>query len=106
MMNEFEMTDLGDLSYFLGMEFIRTKKGIILHQRKYVREFLKRFRMLESNPAISPIEANPKLEKCGEEEKVDATLFKKIVGSLRYLCNSRPDIGFSVGLVSRYMDDA
>jgi len=61
--------------------------------------------MLESNPAASPIEANLKLEKGGEEEKVDATLFKQIVGSLRYLCNSRPDIGFSVGLVSRYMDD-
>jgi len=105
MMNEFEITDLGELSYFLGMEFIRTKKGIILHQRKYVREVLKMFRMLEFNPAASPIEANLKLEKGGEEEKVDATLFKQIVGSLRYLSNSRPDIGFSVGLVSRYMDD-
>jgi len=76
MMNEFEMTDLGDFSYFLGMEFIRTKKDIILHQRKYVREVLKRFRMLESNPAASPIEENLKLEKGGKEEKVDATSFK------------------------------
>ena len=104
-MNEFEKTDLGNLSYFLGMEFIRTEKGIILHQRKYVKEVLKKFRMLESNPASSPIEANLKLEKGGEEEKVDATLFKQIVGLLRYLCNNRPDIGFSVGLVSTYMDD-
>jgi hypothetical protein len=61
--------------------------------------------MFECNHAASPVEANLKLEKCGEEEKVDATLFKQIVGSLRYLCNIRPDIGFSVGLVSRYMDD-
>jgi len=75
MKNEFEMTYLGNLSYLLGMEFIRTKKGI-LHQRKYVKEVLKKFRMLESNHTPSPIEANLKLEKGGEEENVIATLFK------------------------------
>ncbi len=75
MKNEFEMTYLGNFSYFLGMEFIRTKKGI-LHQRKYVKEVLKKFRMLESNHAPSPIEVNLKLEKGGEEENVNATLFK------------------------------
>jgi len=58
------------------MEFIRNEKGIILHQRKYVREVLKKFRMLESNLAASLIEANLKLEEGGEEEKVHATLLK------------------------------
>jgi len=52
------MTNLGNFSYFLGIEFIRIKECVILHQRKYVREVLKKFRMLESNLATSPIEAN------------------------------------------------
>lgn len=60
--------------------------------------------MDDLNPVLSPVKPNLKLEKHGEEEKVDATLFKLIVGSLRYLCNSIPDIRFSIGLVSRYMD--
>ena len=105
MMKEFEMSDLGKLSYFLGMEFQMSKQGMVLHQKKYVNEILKRFRMDDSNPASSPVEPNLKLEKHGEEDKVDVTLFKQIVGSLRYMCNSRPDIGFAVGLVSRYMSE-
>jgi len=61
--------------------------------------------MTEYNHTTSPIEANLKFEKGGEEEKVDATLFKKIVGSLRYIWNNRLDIGFLVGLLSKYMTD-
>ena len=62
---EFEMSDLGKLSYFLGMEFQMSKQGMVLHQRKYVKEILKRFRMDDSNPASSPVEPNVKLEKNG-----------------------------------------
>ncbi|XP_058784319.1 secreted RxLR effector protein 161-like [Vicia villosa] len=58
--------------------------------------------MGDSNPASSHVETNLKLEKHGEEDKVNVTLFKKIIKSLRYVCNNRPDIGFVVGLVSRY----
>ncbi|XP_058746893.1 secreted RxLR effector protein 161-like [Vicia villosa] len=61
--------------------------------------------MKDWNPASSLIEPNVKLEKHGEEDKVNATLFKQIIGSLRYVCNSRPDIGFAVELVSRYMSE-
>ena len=104
-MKEFEMYDLRKLSYFLGMEFQMSKQGMVLHQRKYVKEILKRFIMDDSNPASSPVEPNVNLEKNGEENKVDTTLFKQIVGSLGYVCNNRPDIGFVVGLVSRYMGE-
>ncbi|XP_050898022.1 secreted RxLR effector protein 161-like [Lathyrus oleraceus] len=58
-----------------------------------------------STPASSPVKPNLNLEKNGEEDRVDATLFKQIVGSLRYVCNSRPDIGFSIRLMSRYMSE-
>lgn len=87
------------------MKFLRTDTNMVLYQRKYAREVLKRFRMLDSNPAATPIEVNLKLEKNGDNDKVDVTLFKQIIGSLRHVCNNRPDIGFSVGLVSKYMDE-
>ncbi|XP_050920414.1 uncharacterized mitochondrial protein AtMg00810-like [Lathyrus oleraceus] len=82
-----------------------SKQGMALHQRKYVKEILKRFLMDDSSPASSPVEPNLNLEKHGEEDKVDATLFKQIIGSMRYVCNTRPDIGFLVGLVSIYMSE-
>ncbi|XP_058757406.1 secreted RxLR effector protein 161-like [Vicia villosa] len=82
-----------------------SKQGMVLYQRKYVKEILKRFRMDNSNLTSSLVKKNLKLEKHGEEDKVDVTLFKKIVGYLRYMCKSRPDIGFAVGVVSRYMSE-
>lgn len=105
MKREFKISDLRKSSYFLGMEFQITKQGMMLHERKYVKEILKRFRMDDSNSASSPVEPQMKLEKHGEEDKVDVTLVKQIVGSLRYVCNIRPDINFSIALVRRYMDE-
>lgn len=102
---EFEMSDLENLSYFIGVEFQITEQGMILYQRKYVTEILMIFRMDDSNPASSPFKPNMKLEKHEEEDKIDVTLFKQIVGSMRYVCDNIPDIGFSVKLVRRYMDE-
>ncbi|XP_058769050.1 uncharacterized mitochondrial protein AtMg00810-like [Vicia villosa] len=79
--------------------------GMVVHQRKFVKEILKRFNMDDSNPTSSPVKTNLKLEKHGEEYKVDVTSFKQIIGFLRYVCNSRPDIDFTVRLVSRYMSE-
>lgn len=67
----------------------------MLHQIKYVKEIFKRFKIDDLNSASSPVEPNMKLEKNGEEDKVGVTLFKQIVGSLRYMCNNIPDIGFT-----------
>lgn len=105
MKSEFDMTDLGVLSYFLGMEFLETAEGIVLHQKKYANDVLKRFNMMNCNPANTPVETKLKLEKGGNEKAIDPTLYKQMVGSLRYLCNSRPDISYGVGLISRFMDD-
>ena len=88
MMNEFEMSDLGNLTYFLGMEFTEVAEGLVMHQMKYASDILKRFNMNYNSSSSSPAETNMKLGM-NEEEPVDPTLFKQIVGSLRYLCNSR-----------------
>lgn len=105
MKSESEMIDLGALSYFLGLEFKELKEGIIMHQKKYISEVLKKYNMSNCNFAATPVDTNAKLQKGEHENGVDATLFKSLVGSLRYICNSRPDISFGVGLVSRFMDD-
>ncbi|XP_014506329.1 uncharacterized protein LOC106766084 [Vigna radiata var. radiata] len=105
MKRDFEMNDLGSLGYFLGLEFYRTHDGMFGHQKRYIGEILKRFGMESCNSVSTPVIANIKLDLEPSNEKVDATLFKQIVGSLRYMCNSRPDFCYSVGLVSRFMGD-
>lgn len=103
----FEMIDLGKSTYFFGMEFLPTLGGIILHQAKYEKEFLTKFSMLECNTLVTPAETNLKLVNSNEDKKdrMDATTFTQLVGSLRYLCKSRPDIYYPVGLVSRFMNN-
>ncbi|RDX79163.1 hypothetical protein CR513_40444, partial [Mucuna pruriens] len=105
MKSEFDMTDLGILHYFLGFQFMHTQKGIFLHQRKYTGEVLKCFNMENCNTTSVPVMPNLKLTKELDEKSVDATLFKQIIGSLRFLCNSRSDISYGVRLLSRFMDN-
>jgi len=76
MMKEFEMTDLGKLTYFLGMEFTVIHDSLVMHQMKYASDILKRFNMVSCNPASSASEVNSKLVINEDEELVDPTLFK------------------------------
>lgn len=103
MKREFEMTALGELKFFLGIEILQKSGGIFICQRKYAAEVLKRFGMEESNSVTNPIVPGQKM--CSNENgvKADATLFKQIVGSLMYLTATRPDLMFVVCLISRYM---
>lgn len=98
------MTDLGHLAYFLGIEFKKVESGMVMHQAKYATDLLKRFHMFKCNPAATLAETGSVLEKEGAEEEVDATQYRQIVGSLRYLCNTRPNISYSVGVISRFME--
>ncbi|XP_019248334.1 PREDICTED: uncharacterized protein LOC109227589 [Nicotiana attenuata] len=101
---EFEMTDIGLMSYYLGLEVKQMEDGIFISQESYTKEILKKFNMLECNPVNKPMESGTKLSKFDEGEKVDPTFFKSLVGSLRYLSCTRPDILFAVGVVSRFME--
>jgi hypothetical protein len=75
-----------------------------MHQHEYASEVLKRFEMINCNPALTPCEPRFQLTKDSEEKEVDATEFRKLIGSLRYLCNRRPNIVYSVGKVNRYIE--
>ncbi|GKV40705.1 hypothetical protein SLEP1_g48314 [Rubroshorea leprosula] len=104
MSNEFEMTDIGLMSYYLGIEVKQMEEGIFISQENYAREVLKRFNMSNCKPVNTPVAGGMKLSKFEEGGSVDATLFRTLVGSLRYLTCTRPDILFGVGLVSRYLE--
>nr|GEY09874.1 retrovirus-related Pol polyprotein from transposon TNT 1-94 [Tanacetum cinerariifolium] len=105
MTREFEMTDIGLMSYYLGIEVKQTNEGIFICQERYAKEILKRFGMEKCNPVGTPIEHKVKPSKHDGGKAVDSTLFKSLVGSLRYLTCTRPDILFVVRLISRFMEE-
>ncbi|KAM7520343.1 hypothetical protein LguiB_019305 [Lonicera macranthoides] len=104
MMLEFEMSDLGKMHFFLGIEVQQSVDGIFISQKKYIREILNRFQMKDCNSVGTPTEMGLKLVKDPEGKRVDSTIYKQIVGSLMYLTTTRPDIMHAVSLISRYME--
>ncbi|XP_028126303.1 uncharacterized protein LOC114323043 [Camellia sinensis] len=105
MMIEFDMSDLGLIHYFLGIEVAQTFAGIFISQKKYVREILDKFQMANCNFVGTPIELGLKLIKDHEGKKVDITVYKQIIESLMYLITTRPDIMHAVSFISRYMEN-
>eukprot|EP00253_Pinus_taeda_P026038 PITA_26038 len=99
----FEMTDLGYVHYYLGIEVTQHPKSIFLSQKKYIGDLLNRFGMIECNPLSTPMEQNLKLTSIEGKEFEDATKYRQLVGSLIYLTTTRPDISFVVGILSRFM---
>lgn len=103
-MDEVEMTGLGLMTYFLGIEFHKSKMRLLMHQRRYTLEILKKYEMEHCNAVISPVEPMLQLSKNEDEEDVDPTKCRRLIGSLCYLCNTQPNLSFSVGIVSRIME--
>lgn len=103
MKQEFEMTDLGLMRFFLGVEIRQSSKGIHLCQKKYAHEVLERFEMSNCNPVKNPIVPGAKLSKEEDGEEVDGTLYKQMVGCLVYLTVTRPDMMYVVCLISWFM---
>ena len=104
MAQEFEIKDLGQLKYFLGMEVTRSKGGISISQRKYTLDLLKETRMLGCKSVETPLDPTSKSELEEDSPLTDKGRFQRLVGKLIYLAHTRPDIGFAIGLVSRFMN--
>lgn len=103
MMRNFEMSNLGLLKYFLGLEVIQDKDGIFISQKKYAEDLLKKFQMMNCEVATTPMNINEKLQRADGTEKANPKLFRSLVGGLNYLTHTRPDIAFSVSVVSRFL---
>ncbi|RVW74059.1 Retrovirus-related Pol polyprotein from transposon TNT 1-94 [Vitis vinifera] len=102
---EFEIKDLGTLKYFLGMEIARSKKAIAVSQRKYVLDLLNETGMLGCKPVETPMDTTVKLEESDGSAPVDKGRYQRLVGKRIYLSHTRPDIGFSVSVVSQFMNN-
>ena len=100
---EFDMKDLGELRYFLGIEIVRTEEGIWLSQRQYALDMLSKYGMADCKPIAMPLDQNLKLRADEGQVLEDVTMYRKIVGSLIYLTISRPDLSYTVGMESQFM---
>ncbi|GKD61531.1 retrovirus-related pol polyprotein from transposon TNT 1-94 [Tanacetum coccineum] len=104
MHDEFEMSMMGELNFFLGLQIKQLKDGIFFNQSKYVKEMLKKFGLEDSKPIKTPMSSETKLTRDEDGEPIDDTKYRGMIGSLLYLTASRPDIMFSVCLCARFQE--
>jgi hypothetical protein len=102
MSQEFEMSMIGELSFFLGIQVKQTKVGTFICQIKYVNDLLKRFGTDNSKLIKTPMTTNAHLDLDERGNSVDLKLYRFMIGSLLYLTASRPDIMFSVCMCARF----
>ncbi|KAL4366735.1 hypothetical protein GQ457_05G021070 [Hibiscus cannabinus] len=102
MQGEFEMSMMGELSFFLGLQIKQRNDGIFINQAKYIKEKLKKFGFENVKPQATPMSSSIKLDKDEKGKCVDSKLYRSMIGSLLYLTASRPDIMFSVCLCARF----
>ena len=100
--DQFHTRDLGMLSYFLGVEVMRSKHGIFLSQRKYVFDLLSETKKLGAKPCSSPMALSVHLTRGGDMFE-DPERYIRLVGKLNYLTVTRPNIAHLVSVVSQYM---
>ena len=103
MFNVFEMTDLGLMSYFLGMEVKQSNDGIFICQQKYAKEILKKFHMESCKSTSTPMNLKEKFSKNDRTNKVDEGQYRSLIGCLIYLTATRLDIAFVVSSLSHFM---
>jgi hypothetical protein len=104
MKRAFLMSDLGLLSFYLGIEIRQHAGGITLRQVHYAKKILEMAGMADSKAATMLMEERLRLSRDSMAEEVDATLYHRIVGSLRYLIHTRPDLTYAVGYVSQFLE--
>ncbi|GKA77072.1 uncharacterized mitochondrial protein-like protein, partial [Tanacetum coccineum] len=102
MHKKFQMSSMGELTFFLGLQVKQKEDGIFISQDKYVTEILKKFGFTDVKTASTPMETQKPLLKDEDGEEVDVHLYRSMIGSLMYLTSSRPDIMFAVCACARY----
>ncbi|GJV97844.1 putative ribonuclease H-like domain-containing protein, partial [Tanacetum coccineum] len=102
MHKRFQMSSIGELTFFLGLQVKQKDDGIFISQDKYVADILKKFDFATVKTTSTPIETNKALLKDEEAEDVDVHLYRSMIGSLMYLTASRPDIMFVVCACARF----
>ncbi|KAG6537821.1 hypothetical protein ZIOFF_002920 [Zingiber officinale] len=101
----FDMKKLGELSNFLGLQIENLDKGIYVSQFSYAKRLIEKFGLIDGKKRSTPLDVNTRLRRDERTCLSDPRPFRTLVGSLIYLTITRPDIAFSVGMVSRYMQE-
>ncbi|GJY09139.1 putative ribonuclease H-like domain-containing protein [Tanacetum coccineum] len=102
MHKRFQMSSMGELTFFLGLQVLQNKDGIFISQDKYVADILKKFEFSTVKTSSTPMEPNKALIKDEEADSVDVHLYRLMIGSLMYLTASRPNITFIVCACARF----
>ncbi|GJS20607.1 ribonuclease H-like domain-containing protein [Tanacetum coccineum] len=102
MKDKFQMSSMGELTFFLGLQVQQKKKGIFISQDKYVHEILRKFNYSDVKSASTPTDLEKPLVQDGDAADVDEHLYRSMIGSLMYLTASRPDIMFAVCACARF----
>ncbi|KAL6332954.1 hypothetical protein AAG906_019965 [Vitis piasezkii] len=100
---QFEMKDLGHLSYFLGLEITHSTDGLYITQAKYASDLLSQAGLTDSKTVDTPVELNAHVTPLGRKPLSNPSLYRRLVGSLVYLTVTRPDISYAVHQVSQYL---
>ncbi|GKC86623.1 uncharacterized mitochondrial protein-like protein, partial [Tanacetum coccineum] len=102
MHEKFQMSFMGELTFFLGLQVKQKKDDIYISQDKYVAKILKKFWFTKVKTASTPMETQKPLLKDEDGEEVDVHMYRSMIGSLMYLTSLRPDIMFAVCTCARY----
>jgi hypothetical protein len=102
MSREFEMSMMGKLQFFLGLQIKQSKEGTFVHQAKYTKDIVRKFKMEDSKAMAMPMSTTTALDADEEGEHVDQKEYRSMIGSLLYLTATRPDIQFSVCLCAHF----
>jgi hypothetical protein len=102
MSREFEMSMMGELQFFLGLQIKESKEGTFVHQAKYTKDIVRKFKMEDSKAMATPMSTTTALDADEEGEHVDQKVYRSMIESLLYLTAMRPDIQFSVCLCTRF----
>jgi hypothetical protein len=102
MVKEFEMSMIGELSYFLGLQIKQMKNCIFISQGKYIKDIIKKFGMEDAKVISTPMGTNGNLDSDASGNMVDQRMYRSMIGSLLYVTASRPDVMFSVCMYARF----
>jgi hypothetical protein len=102
MESEFQMSMMGELTFFLGIQVKQTKQGTFVHQAKYMNDLMKKFNMAELKPVSTPMSSAASLGSDEDGEAVDQREYRSMIGSLMYLTATRLDIQFVMGMCARF----
>jgi hypothetical protein len=105
MIQKFQMSLMGELKYFLGFQVKQLQEGTFISQTKYTQDILTKFRMKDAKPIKTPMGTNGHLDLDTGGKSVDQKVYWSMIGSLLYLCASRPDIMLSVCICARFQAD-